>query len=231
MNIIPKEKFIKSTRELIGQATDESVHTVLGLTITTHPEVFNPITFFSSQWFAENIAQLVSTETSFLEVGCGSGIVSLYIKKQNPTINVSCTDINPQAKILTQKNSENNNLEVSVFCGDVFDGIPSGLRFDSIFWAMPFGFLAEDENLSGRDWQVFDPGYRAIKKFFSHAKDFLNSDGRLLIGFSKDIGHLELLQEIAHQNEFDLKLINETEGVEKDSVSMEIWEARAISLA
>jgi len=91
---------------------------------------------------------------------------------------------------------------------------------------MPFGYLNVQDSLEGKDWQVFDPGYRAIKKFFATAKDHLTKNGRLLIGFSVDIGHLYLLESITAENNFSLKLITKTKGIEKESVSMEIWEAR-----
>lgn len=230
MIINPKEQFIGSTRELINESKDQKIAQVLGLTITTDPEVFDPIIFFSSQWFAEQIAQLIKGEKTIIEVGCGTGIVSLKAAKENPDITVYSTDINPKAAEMTTFNAGQNNLsdQVHAFFGDVFDGLPKDIKAESIFWAMPFGFLNPNEELSGRDWQVFDPGYRAIKKFFAEARNYLSESGRLLIGFSVDIGHLELLEEIAKQNNFSLQLLMKTSGVEKDSVSMEIWEAKFI---
>jgi release factor glutamine methyltransferase len=199
---------------------------MLGLKLLIDDEVFNPDIFFSSKWFAENIARFTSHKKSFLEVGCGTGIISLYCAKQNVNLNVYATDINPRASKLTKSNSELNRIDgVHVYHGDVFDGIPSETKADVIFWSMPFGYLDESEVLNNNDWQVFDPGYRAIRKFFEEAREYLNENGKILFGFSVDVGHFDLIQDIAIENNFELTLINKTNGIEKEDVSMEIWEA------
>lgn len=229
MNIKPKNNFIHSTRELINKTNENSEVEILGIKIITSPEVFNPSVFFSSQWFAEQISKLVNQESVFIEVGCGTGVVSIKCAKENNNLIVYATDINKQAEIQTRINSESNGVldRVFAFCGDVLDSIPENIKADSIFWAMPFGYLDPKDDLKGRDSQVFDPGYRAIKKFFEDSRKNLKDNGRLLIGFSEDIGHLELLKDIAKENNFDLEIIKKTQGIEKDSVSMEIYEARS----
>jgi methylase of polypeptide subunit release factors len=226
MNTIPKKQFIDSTRDLINGSTKSETVGVIGLTITTNPEVFNPVVFFSSQWFATEVARLVVQGKVFIEVGCGTGIVSIKAAKENPALVVYATDINPMAAETTKLNAATNDVgdRITTYCGDVFDSLPVGIRAQNIFWSMPFGLLDAGDSLNGRDWQVFDPGYRAIKKFFATAKDYLAEGGRLLIGFSEDIGHMELLEQAAKENRFSLKLITKTQGMEKDSVSMEIWE-------
>jgi 23S rRNA G2445 N2-methylase RlmL len=89
--------------------------------------------------------------------------------KENPELVVYSTDINPKAPELTILNAQENQMSdrIHAYCGDVLDSIPSEIKAESIFWAMPFGLLDSHEELTGHDWQVFDPGYRAIKKFFA----------------------------------------------------------------
>lgn len=228
MNINPKQQFIDSTRELINSSTDPEEVVISGVSLLTDPSVFNPSVFFSSEWFAGCISELVQGEHVLIEVGCGSGIVSIKSAIKNPDLHVYATDINTRAAELTEINAEKNGVSsrISSYSGDVLDAIPQSIKADSIFWAMPFGFLDPAEALDGRDTQVFDPGYRAIKKFFADARKYLKENGRLLVGFSVDIGHYELLEQIAHDNGFTLKLLKKTKGIEKDSVSMEIYEVR-----
>jgi release factor glutamine methyltransferase len=231
MNIEPKKQFINATRELIESATNKDHLSILGLEIMSDPEVFNPGVFFSSQWFATEVANLMKEHDILIEVGCGTGIVSIKTAKENPEVIVYSTDINPKATELTNINAKTNLVSdrIHTYCGDVLDSVPKNVNADIIFWAMPFGYLEPGENLKNRDWQVFDPGYRAISKFFSTAKGYLKESGKLLIGFSMDIGHYELLEKIAGENNFKLDLLNKTQGVEKDSVSMEIWEGTFLS--
>lgn len=230
MNTNPKKQFVDSTRELIGITNVPQDVVISGISITTDPEVFNPTVFFSSEWFAEHISSLVKDEDVLIEVGCGTGIVSIKSAKNNLSLRVHATDINTKAVDLTKLNAEKNGVSERVhsYSGDVLDAIPESVKADSIFWAMPFGYLEPEEVLTGRDTQTFDPGYRAIKKFFVDSKKYLREDGRLLVGFSIDIGHFELLKQIANENGFDLKLLEQTKGMEKDAVSMEIYEAKII---
>lgn len=228
MSTSPKKQYIDATRELINTAQTSRDVTISDISITTDPEVFDPALFFSSEWFAEEISNLVKDETVLIEVGCGTGIVSIKSAKSNPALHVYATDINPKAKELTRLNAECNEVteRIDAYAGDVLDAIPESVQADSIFWAMPFGYLEPEETLTGRDTQTFDHGYRAIKKFFESAPKYLKDGARLLIGFSTDIGHFDLLQEIAAQNDFTLALLKQTKGIEKDAVSMEIYEAR-----
>ncbi len=228
MTINPKQQFVDGTRQMLALSNDSKEVELLDISITTDPEVFNPDVFFSSQWFAEEITKLVKNEGILIEVGCGTGIVSIKAAKENPNLEVYSTDIIEKAKELTAFNAEKNNVgqRIHAYSGDVLDSIPKKLRADSIFWAMPFGYLVPEEEMKGKDTQVFDPGYRAIRKFFKDARNYLKDTGRLLIGFSVDIGHFDLLEEIIKENNFSIKLLNKTSGVEKDSVSMEIWEVK-----
>lgn len=228
MNIKPKQRFIDATRELIAQTNQSQAVVISGVVITTDPEVFNPAVFFSSEWFAEKVSELVREESTLIEVGCGTGIVSIKSALVNPGLTVYATDINNRAKEMTQLNAQNNSVtdRVHAYAGDVFDGLPTDVRADSIFWAMPFGYLDPADSLAGKDSQTFDPSYRAIRKFFTDAKNHLADTGRLLIGFSIDIGHYELLEQIAQETGFALQLLKQTKGMEKDAVSMEIYEAK-----
>jgi methylase of polypeptide subunit release factors len=228
MNINPKKQFVDSTRELINSSTTPKEVIISEISIHTDPDVFNPSVFFSSGWFADRISILVQDEDVLIEVGCGTGIVSIKSAIKNQHLHVYATDINTKATELTEINAQKNGVSerISSYSGDVLDAIPESIKADSIFWAMPFGFLDSTDILVGRDTQVFDPGYRAIKKFFSTARVHLKEHGRLLVGFSIDIGHFELLEQIAREHDFHLTLVDQTKGMEKDSVSMEIYEAK-----
>lgn len=230
MIINPKDNFINATRGLVNKTEISEEFFITGLTIAIHPEVFNPKIFFSSEWFAEEIAQLIKTEKVFIEVGCGTGIVSIKSAKENLDLRIFSTDINLYAVDMTNLNAQKNGVgdRITVFSGDVLDSIPIDVKADSIFWSMPFGYLDSKENIHGRDTQVFDPGYRAIRKFFITAEKFLKSNSRLLIGFSSDIGHFELLDAITRECGYSLSLITKTIGIEKDPVSIEIYEARKV---
>ncbi len=230
--ITPKNEYIEGTADLLKKAEEKKepyVAEIDGEKFIIYPNVFNPEVFFSSKWFAKNISGMVKSDADFLEVGCGTGIVSIKVAEANPNLSVISTDINPFATKNTEENIKSHNLSerLNAYQGDVFDGIKSlNRKYDTIFWAMPFGYLPPDTAISIQESQVHDPGYRAIEKFFAEANELLKDKGRLLIGFSSDIGHPELLKELAQKYGFSLDLKNSEKGTEKDEVSMEIWEAK-----
>src|SRR3990167_11455782 len=53
-------------------------------------------------------------DTSVLDVGCGSGIIGLGIKKKNPFSKVTLCDIEPQAIKVTKLNAKRLGMDVSV---------------------------------------------------------------------------------------------------------------------
>ncbi|NNM43708.1 MAG: GTP cyclohydrolase II [Chlamydiae bacterium] len=224
----PKQSSIDQTKSFLNQhrRSDWDKVTIENKEFLIHPNVFHAGVFPSTSWFAEKVSKIVKGTTHFCEVGCGSGVISCFVGMSNPKIRVIATDINPFASENTKLNAERMKLQkrLEVKKGDVLDSIPEGSLFDTIFWALPFGFLDPGTEMDLEDMQVFDPGYRAIRKFFQTARKFLKPNGRLLIGFSSDLGHYDLLEEIA--KEFNLKLskIDERAMTEVDQVKFEILE-------
>jgi isopentenyl-diphosphate delta-isomerase type 1 len=231
MDAEPKQKYVDETRSLINEIRKTSKPQeilICGESFVIEPGVFSPKLFFSTAWFADEVSKIIKDAHSFLEMGCGTGVISCVVSLRNPNIVVDATDISPGAANNTRLNVKNHNLseKITVYQGDVFDGLKdAGLKFDYIFWAMPFGYVAPNEKIDMLETTVFDPGYRAITKFFQEAKEYLRPGGKLLIGFSNDIGHYDLLDSLAKDSGFMLQLLRETAGVEKDIVKMEIYEA------
>ena len=107
----------------------------------------------------------------------------------------------------------------------IFLNLSKSEKFDSIFWAMPFGYVKK-KNLSLSEKTVFDTEYSSITRFINEASGYLNEDGRLLIGFSTVAGHYGLLQKLLEQQGFKHKIIATTNIKEKRSLSFQIIEAR-----
>lgn len=230
-NVAPKYKYLEGTANLLKK--EEKItkphYTSIGKNkLVVFPRVFNPDIFFSSKWFARRIPEIVKGEQDFLEIGCGTGIVSIMTALSDLRQSIVASDISKDAVKNVEENVRLHHLQkrVAVFQGDVFDGLPLRRKFDTIFWALPFGYAEPGTLLSPYEAQVHDAGYTYIQKFFAEAAQFLKPSGRLLVGFSSDIGHLKLLRKIAQESGFALKRKEKCKGMEKDQVSMEIWEAR-----
>jgi hypothetical protein len=97
------------------------------------------------------------------------------------------------------------------------------VKFDSIFWAMPFWFLDPWLDIDLEDAQFFDPGYRAIRKFLKDCKSHLHEDWQILIWFSTDLGNYDLLNDICNQNNIRLEKLEEVELQEKNIIRFEVF--------
>ncbi|MCB9092745.1 MAG: GTP cyclohydrolase II [Halobacteriovoraceae bacterium] len=214
--VLQTKSFIRKQKRTKWESID-----VEGRKFLIHPQVFHAGNFPSSRWYAQKVSTLVRGEKDFCEIGCGSGIISCLVALKNPKIRVSASDINAFACINTRINSEAFGVakRTQTFTGDVFEPLRKTARFDTVFWAMPFGFLEPGIKLTLEELQVFDSGYQSIYKFFSTAKSHLHPNGRLLIGFSNDLGNRKLLDSYAkqfclHLKEIDSVMLHEDKEVE-----------------
>jgi len=166
---------------------------ILNRSITVLPEVFSPKYFSDAEYFAEKMPSLVNSK-SFLEIGVGTGIVSLFVAL-NGSSRVVGTDINPAAVKNTQINFENEDLEVELFVSDVFDSVPEDYKFDYIFWNHPFNKVDRSiTDLLSRS--VFDTDFECLERFFRDAHKHLNRDGTLILG-TGDLADQDEVLEIA----------------------------------
>ncbi|KAK5995869.1 M.MjaHemkP [Cladobotryum mycophilum] len=143
-----------------------------------HPTVYSPKYFPETLWYGENLPSIVQGK-SFLEVGVGSGLISVHLAASGS--GVSGVDINPNAVEITKKNIQENGLTGNFVVSDIFDNVTG--KFDFIFWNHPWQFDASvpDELKSEK---TFDEGYRLLKRFISQAQDYLNEGGSILLGTS-----------------------------------------------
>jgi GTP cyclohydrolase II len=224
----PNYSGVQQTREFLKDSSTgkPSFVKVSGHSFVIQPGVFNASAFPSTQWFAEKVSKLTKNATSFCEVGCGAGIIACLAASKNPNLRVVATDISSIASENALENAQALNLQdrFKICSGDVFDGIDLREKFDVIFWALPFGFLDPGAEISNEERQVFDPGYRAIRKFISSVYSRLNPGGKVFMGFSPDLGHFDLLADIASQEGLNLIKIDEKSMRETNSVNFEILE-------
>lgn len=52
-----------------------------GMIIYLNPNVYSPKYFPESSWYSNNLLSIIQGTKAFLEVGLGSGIISLYIAR------------------------------------------------------------------------------------------------------------------------------------------------------
>ncbi|MEA3229492.1 MAG: HemK2/MTQ2 family protein methyltransferase [archaeon] len=125
-----------------------------------------------------------------LEIGCGSGIVSVALSKTVGSI-VAC-DINPYAVKLTEKNIQKNKIKnVKVIKSDLFDGVKG--KFDLIIFNTPYLPQSVDEKVTGyinKAWDGGCDGRKVIDRFLLEAPPHLFENG-FLVFVESSLSHYE----------------------------------------
>ncbi len=74
-----------------------------------------------------------------IDVGCGSGIIGLTLKKEEPSINVILSDISSDAINVAKQNAENLNVEADFLIGDMLEPfIEKNIKADIIVSNPPY---------------------------------------------------------------------------------------------
>lgn len=125
---------------------------------------------------AENLE--IKEGQSVLEIGTGSGLVSMYASLL--TDNVTATDINYNALELAEKNFKLNNIAtIRLEFGDLFEPIKNE-KFDVILFNTPY-LPTDSEDIINDDLNyAFDGGLdgrNVIERFLNEAPNHLNDNG------------------------------------------------------
>jgi len=123
-----------------------------------------------------------SLRGSVLELGCGSGIVSLTCAKGGAA--VWGVDINPEAVRCARENAERNSIRNARFmASDLFAAIPEQ-KFDAILFNPPYLPTTKDERLAGPLNHAFDggeDGRKVLDRFLDQFDRYLKAGGVLLL--------------------------------------------------
>jgi release factor glutamine methyltransferase len=144
-----------------------------------------------------------SVPVRLLDIGTGSGVVAISARMENPTLDVTATDISPKALDVARQNAAGLGVidEINFIESDLFDALPDGNKFDIIAGNLPY--IAEDTYEDLPPEVKADPktsllagekGLDIIKPLIKEAPDYLNRPGYLAFEIGYDQG--EILFEI-----------------------------------
>lgn len=185
----------------------ERTSTVRGFHLLIKPTVFHPKYFFSSTYLFDFVSKLDLAGKSFLEIGSGSGLISLLAHQKKAI--VSCSDFNPAAvectKVNFQKNFGNIAEAVPIYESDVFSSIPES-QFDFIVVNPPY-FFSKVSTPGQLAWNCGANGEYFIK-LFSGLKNYSSgtSSVYMILADNCDIERINL---IAKENNLKLELIEQ----------------------
>ncbi|MES9520232.1 methyltransferase domain-containing protein [Streptomyces capoamus] len=160
--------------------------------------VYSPSTGVALELLGLNRRPPVPRTGSFLEIGCGTGVIAVMGALAGYD-RVVASDINRRAVANTAANAERHGVtdRLRVVHGDLFSGLDEADRFDVVFWSSNY-VLGPDtyQYRSVHERAYVDAGYRAHRRYLQQAPYHTAPGGRTLLHFS-DRGDLAELHRIA----------------------------------
>jgi release factor glutamine methyltransferase len=171
--------------------------------IKIHPDVFPPQMTFSTKILLDFINEMDFKDKTFLELGCGSGIIALLAAKKKATVTAS--DINKTALEYLVTNSEKNNLEVNTVFSDLFQNLENQ-TFDYIVINPPY-YPKTAKSVKEHAWFCGE-NFDYFKKLFHQLPNYLSETTHCYMILSQDCA-IEKIKAIALKNAIAFDLILE----------------------
>lgn len=111
-----------------------------------------------------------------LEIGCGSGVVSIHCALAGAE--VVCGDVNPRAVALTRMNAATNGAVLEAVETDVYSNVEG--RFDLVLFNLPYLPVEEGEGLA-RAWSGGPDGLGPLPRLLDGAPKHLLPGGRVVV--------------------------------------------------
>ena len=168
--------------------SEERTTRLRGLRLTVPVGVFPPRLFFSTKLVCRTVARTDVRGKRFLEVGCGSGAVSVVAARAGAR--VTAIDISAAACAATRANAAANAVVVDVLESDLFAAIDG--TFDVVVITPPFfrhdpATPLDHAFHAGSDFQYF-------RRLFADLGDHLHEGSLCLLslaeGCDTEIGHI-----------------------------------------
>jgi protein-(glutamine-N5) methyltransferase, release factor-specific len=131
------------------------------------------------------LAENPSTELKVLDIGTGSGAISVSLKKSCPFWQVTASDLSADALVLAKENAKLNQVDISFVQSDVFENISGS--FDIIVSNPPY-ISENDKSEVGINVLASEPkmalfadedGLAIYRQIIEDADKYLNPQGKL----------------------------------------------------
>lgn len=142
-----------------------------------------------SELLASAISEMDVKGKQALEIGCGSGLISILLAKAGAS--VTAVDINPKAVLATKKNAEKNGFKFDAHVSNMFENVDG--KFDIIVFNPPYLPVGEDDD-EDITYSGGSTGREYIEIFISFVKNHLNEKGKILMVISSLTGEKEVIE-------------------------------------
>ncbi|MEP0262737.1 methyltransferase [Dokdonia sp.] len=189
-----------------------------GITTMVHPDVFPPHLTLSTKILLDFISEIDLTQKTFLELGCGSGIISLFASQKGAKVTAS--DINTTALEYLNNASKNNELPIDCVHSDLFENIAEK-QFDYIFINPPY-YPKSPENIKQQAWFCGEE-FEYFKSLFKQLPKYLSKENTTYMILSEDC-ELEKIKRIALENNVIMEHVYETKKMGEKNFIFSIYQ-------
>lgn len=171
--------------------------------VWVEPTVFPPFLTISTKILLEFSETLSLKEKTFLELGCGCGILSICSAKNGAL--VTATDINTMALEALTTNASRNEVALEIIESNLFDELQTK-TFDFIFINPPY-YPKEPKSVAEKAWFCGE-SFEYFEKLFLQLPKFSNLDNKIYMILSEDC-QLQKIKAIALKNAMAFELVFE----------------------
>jgi len=171
--------------------------------VWVEPTVFPPFLTISTKILLEFSETLSLKGKTFLELGCGCGILSICSAKNGAL--VTATDINTMALQALTKNASRNEVALEIIESDLFDELQTK-TFHFIFINPPY-YPKEPKSVAEKAWFCGE-SFEYFEKLFLQLPKFSNLDNKIYMILSEDC-QLQKIKAIALKNAMAFELVFE----------------------
>jgi len=185
------------------------------LHVLVHQDVFPPHYTISTKILLDYLYDLELEGKNVLELGCGSGIISLLAASKGA--NVLASDINSNALKYLEEASISHNLSLDIVYSDLFSNIahPS---FDYIIINPPY-YPKTPKNVKELAWFCGED-FNYFKELFQQLEE-RSKDKNILMILSEDC-QIDKIKEIAFEHDFIFECILEKKVMQEKNFVFEI---------
>ena len=154
---------------------------------------YNSDTHFLYNFICENLKKFKNIKGELLDIGSGSGILGLLLKKEYEKIALNQCEIQEMFQFFSTKNAQTNKIESVLFKGS-FDEVNFDKKFDYCVSNPPFyhANVIKSENKSLKIARYNDS--LPLEQFIKKAQNVLKNDGKFFFCYdAKQINEILIL--------------------------------------